>query len=561
MLNLLLIYIRIGILFFIFFPLFYSDALGFTNLLADSVEFRLSAKEVAKGEPLTVEARINGHKKFQPVQKVFSEGRIKAIYSGTMTETKIINFNTSTYTILKFTIVETKPGRYKVPSIQVSLDGRVHRIPETYFTVSNKTKPKRQSGFPGRISQFFEDTGEIPNTEGIEIRFHTNKTEVYMGEPIIGYFILYSKKRRIPTFERNPNESISFPFFASELLTGVQVTYPETVDLETGSGREEFFTKPYNREIYSLIPLKTGDFLVGKTHFELYNSHSFRLHSEKISVMPQKIKVKSLPKPIPSSFSGEVGNFEVDLNYSGTEVEEGEKWRFSLTVKGEGLCNRLKDPILRSIPKNFPGRIVSLGVDRESSFSENEDGGYSFECQAIFRYAMHLNKTTSPFESKISFFNPRSLKYEENKILIPAVIQTPRKPREENDESGNQLIENSPKGDFEDFSDSKTPIPWKKVMVWGIVLGLLGAGGYWFQIKVRPGLTRRREYLKKIDQVAGEKSGLLLERSLQKTVIEEEAGFLRSLRDKYTGKTFQDMFSILDYKEREILENYINKET
>jgi hypothetical protein len=57
-----------------------------------------------------------------------------------------------------------------------------------------------------------------------------------------------------------------------------------------------------------------------------------------------------------------------------TEIQKGNIFRFSILIEGKGLCNRLTDPLLKFIPKSFPGKIESLKVERNKKFAEINKG-------------------------------------------------------------------------------------------------------------------------------------------------------------------------------------------
>lgn len=524
---------------------------GVFPLLSAPVEFRLSSKEVAKGEVLEIDAIASGTNSIQPTSKVYTEGRIKAVYSGIMTETKIINFNASQNTIIKFQIVETKPGKYKVPPITVTMQGNNYTIPEQYFVVSDRhptpSSPSTNPFSGSPLNRFFEQKIESPWEEGDAfVRFQTSKSKVYLGEPIIGYFILYHKRTKVPYFERNPNESIEFPFFTSELLTGVQISYPKKVSLNQDGKEQEFYTSAYNREIYALTPLKVGKYQLGRTKFDLSINQRMQFLTKTLSVEPKEIEVELLPPGSPSSFSGEVGELEIRSEYSGLKVEKGNGWQYKVIVEGYGLCNRVKDPILDFIPSNFPGRILSLGVRRSQKFVAIKDGEFGFHCEAIFEYSVNIDSNSPAFYGEVSFFHPGLKNYDRKKVLFPELQVIPKS-------EDSKILE---KG--EDYSEIIYSFPgWKifwTVSILSIAIGL----GWYFMQNLRPKLARRLEYLLEIDKYSGSKSGLLLEDALIKNGYStDEAKYFRSLRDKYVETKFTEIVRLLDYREKEILNQFI----
>src|SRR5690606_28815161 len=129
-----------------------------------------------------------------------------------------------------------------------------------------------------------------------------------------------------------------FPFFTSELLTGVKISYPEEVAIDVDGKQALYNALPYNREIYALTPLKVGKFEIGSTKFDYTSSNRIHYMTHSIQSEPKSLEVIALPPNAPKSFTGEVGEMEVDTIYKGNHVELGEPWNFEIKINGFGLC-------------------------------------------------------------------------------------------------------------------------------------------------------------------------------------------------------------------------------
>lgn len=517
-------------------------------IIADPIEFRISSAEVGINEPLIIEAISNSGAVPKPVRKKFELGKVTAIYTGIQTETKIINFKTSSSTILRFTIQHSQPGVYSIPPIQVEENGQVYQIPNQKFTVT-----KKQYQPPSNLLNRFFSGNESELTSGLDtesshVKFHTSKSQIYLGEPIIGYFVFYNKKIRKPFFERNPNESISFPFFTSTLLSGVKINYPEQVELEFNGKTDKYFTNPYNREIFALTPIKVGNFKIGKTKFDFTNSQRIHFYTHTIDSTPKDIEVKPLPKGAPKSFTGEVGEYDMQVNLSKEKIVQGNPWSFSIEVKGVGLCNNFKDPILKALPKNFPGKIELLGSKRNQKFTEIGNQEYGFQCSIHFEYSLFLESDTSAFPIEISFFNARKSSYETIRKEIPELHIKKF--------SANGSLQSEQ--DVYDFSDQKAN---SKLRIYLILFSTAFSLGlvYYFVKKFKFSHSQnQKQYLLRIQNIAGQKTGILLEKILlERGFSVDEAKFWVELRKKYVGEKFTNIFSILETREKELLSKYI----
>lgn len=496
-----------------------------------------------------VDAILEGPGKIQPKSKIFEKGPIKAIYSGMSSETKIINLKTQQSTILKFVIIETKPGDYQVPPIEVVADGKVYQMPETYFTVT-KESYSTPPGHGGLFQRFFHEDNPVDESDSIFVKFQTSKSKAYIGEPIIGYFIIYYQGRAKPIFERNPNASISFPFFSSDLLAGVKVSYPEQVEVSESGRTGIFATQAYNREIFALTPLKAGKFKIGSTKFDYTYTNRIQFYTNSVHSEAKEIEIIPLPPNPPRQFSGEVGEMEMQLELSGNEVHAGNPWRFQVLVHGYGLCNRIKDPVLDLIPDSYPGKVVSTGVKRTQKFTEIRPNEYGFHCEAKFEYSIFSEKDCPEFWAEISFLNPQTGQYRTKSLQIPALHVLPPRPE--------ALTKKDSAGEERQFVWSEY-IQISTFLWIGLALGFAILGR--FLIRTVPEKIQIQSYLKTVQEVAGSKTGYILEKSLiEKGFGEESAKFFRYLKDKYVDRKISDLFPIIDYREKEILENLVRNQ-
>lgn len=550
---------RTAVILFFLTCLFFDGA-G-TTLAAQTVEFRISSTEVSKGEPLIVEAIVSGTEKVDPTHQEFREGNVSAFYIGTMHETKIINFKTSQNTILKFQISHRIPGQYKVPPITVRVRGNDHTIPDIRFRVQDKVYANPsipRSTFPGsQVPSFFgryleDEESEQPWGVGdSRVHFQVTKTKLYEGEPALGYFLFFHRYPTKPQFERNPNASISFPYFKTELLNGVYISHPEKISLAEGEGAQtrEFFVYPYNREVYALTGLKQGKHIIGLTKFDFLPSGRFTLKSHSLDSIPATVEVLPLPQTgKPRSFTGEVGDFEVSTKSSTTTIPEGGSGTFHIRIAGKGLCDRFQDPLTPFLPDRFPGKIVHIGVRKEKMFQEISKGEFGFLCSAEFDYSVQIYANTPSFEGEVSFFQPGLGKYDTRRVVFPEFHWVER----------TKQTEESIERDYSQWGLKSNGLGW---IGWIAILGLgvgCGVGYYFYQI--HPKRMQIRIYLEGIQNRAGSKSGLLLEKALlSKGMTEEEAKFFRILREKYGDRDIPKLWNLLNNSEQDLIYKYSKK--
>lgn len=127
---------------------------------------------------------------------------------------------------------------------------------------------------------------------------------------------------------------------------------------------------------------------------------------------PINITVKPLPAGAPSSFTGLVGNHHFELSTSKSKYLANEPIEMSLKVSGEGLLENYKAPTL------FSASELEKFDDQGSLDIKN------FKATKNFRYTYlgRKNITIPSHQISFSYFNPASLKYETQNIMMPEIF-------------------------------------------------------------------------------------------------------------------------------------------
>jgi hypothetical protein len=127
---------------------------------------------------------------------------------------------------------------------------------------------------------------------------------------------------------------------------------------------------------------------------------------------PINITVKPLPAGAPSSFTGLVGNHHFELSTSKSKYLANEPIEMSLKVSGDGLLENYKAPTL------FSASELEKFDDQGSLDIKN------FKATKNFRYTYlgRKNITIPSHQISFSYFNPASLKYETQNIMMPEIF-------------------------------------------------------------------------------------------------------------------------------------------
>ncbi|XDD48445.1 BatD family protein [Leptospira sp. WS39.C2] len=393
-----------GNLLFINFFLFLSFT---TQLQSTEVEFFFHPNEFSLGEIAKLEVKAYGDKTFRTLKTNVNQNGVRVRYVGSGTETQIINFKVSKSQIINFYVDTEREGNFYLPEITVEYDKKKYTSPPISFKVSKKTK-NSQNGFLKSFPFDFEDS---ISEENPEVSFHTNKSIFYKGEPIVGYFVLYYNHYRQPFLERDPNQSISFPFFLSETLRQVTVQ----IEREVIKNNVPKKTLVFAKEIYGLTALKSGTFLLGKTKFITGDSLRFNSLQETIETKPSKVIVLDLPNNAPSHFKGAIGNFKIYISNPPKQVHIGETAYFEIVIEGEGGHEGIY-PIEILNPN-----IKFISQSKTKNFQQLPSGEYGFYSKVKFLYGYQVSKLEKemiePF--KFSFFSLTEKKYNTVSVALP----------------------------------------------------------------------------------------------------------------------------------------------
>lgn len=487
---------RIILLFIFFsFPVF-----------AGEPRFYLSQSRAELGDPVFAVFELEGGAQVRILEKEFQGKGIKAVYWGMEDNTTILNYKAYRKKLLKYRLVVSAPGRYEVPEIGLEVDGK--KVHSGVLAVEFGTKRSSPRG-PGSIwSRFFSnESDQGPADENLKVVFQLDKKEVWTGQPVLGFFTLYYRDIVRPYFDRDPSSSIEFPYFRSEILSGMSLNIPEAVVYE-GLVYETF---PYNKEFFILTPLKSGEYSLGSTSFHLEGQLQSYFHMRTLRSIPGKIHVRPLPSPSFANFGGAVGKFQIETKDAPEEAPEGEPFLFKIVIKGKGNLAPVQDPIREGCGRIdcFP-EITLVQSSPQREFRELDPGEYGFSLNYSYVYSALPSKQGlwNPGKLPFVFFDPYSSRYSEVSIRLPAVKIGPPSLKA-----------------AEPIHETSEIIKVKTVILVALFLGIAGAVTVWF-FRLRK-VRGHEELLKRLDDWIGSKRGLVLKHSLlAKGISEDEASLL-----------------------------------
>jgi|JI8StandDraft_1071087.scaffolds.fasta_scaffold00081_30 hypothetical protein len=501
------------------------------SIFGNEVEFKLSSATVSLGEVIFLDVKHDGQKELKPIERKFESDNIQVYYIGDSFETQIINFTVTKKHVLKYQVAGKRTGKFKIPKIRIQLDNQIIESDELLIEVT----PKNNSRPQGIFDQFFGDQrDEVTISKPSEVVFHTNKNVCFVGEPIVGYYVLYSNGLRQPFLERDPNQSISFPFFLSEVLNQVTIQIDPVVN-RNGTDRN---TLVYLKEIYGLTPLRVGTYSIGSTNFIVGDSMRFGFTNEVLPVNTGKIQVLPLPKGAPNFFSGAIGEYDISFHAKPTQIHLGETYYFSIRVFGSGAGIGIEDP-LELTHTNSDHEFYLLKKEKSKVFRKLPEGEFGFYSVVEFFYSFQsILEGKREFQNpKISYFSPKNNAYETKKTTIPPLLVLPKRLRQKSNQTEEQPSE-----------------LWRKNYLFWILFGILMVTGISFLTQRMITNNQIRIQLEKLNGKIGTKKGEILRDYLVRHGIsEKEASSLAELSIAFPTMSWEKIYDYSNQKDKQML--------
>ena len=312
----------------------------------------------------------------------------------------IINFKKSETYEYSLHVASKRPGRFIIPPLVVSADGKRIESPRQRLIVRKGKNPRRYRDpfdvFPGRSRLQGKAT----------IRPITTKKTVYVGELFQVYFKLRTKFFESPDIFFREGANFQFDGFYSK-------SFRRKIDSHVDSN---VYSNSESALGFHFVPLVSGKNRITFTEVVVHDQERV---ASPIGVDDQQIAVQVLPLPAnakPNNFSGNVGDFEFSIMPL-PKVDRSNHEEFTITVQAQGKGNflHLSKPKLIISP-NFS--IVSTDVKYK-----RQDTSIDHHGEAAFAYSIlpQIAGTKSPGTFEINWFNPKTKTYQSFRKDIPKI--------------------------------------------------------------------------------------------------------------------------------------------
>jgi flagellar basal body-associated protein FliL len=255
-------------------------------------------------------------------------------FTGTSTQTTILNFKSNSKTIFTYIVTPAKEGSFQIPSILISVGSETYRTAPLMLQVTtgdNRPPGNANSPFFGELV-VPKEAAYVGEQIPIELRFYFDQRVNYESYPL-GQFPLIEGEGFVTRKYPDPSDrqlSVNGKLYRVQVyktaLTGVK---PGKLDLASASqqfrvvvgfGPNPSFGGPFQNYQDQIVTVKTNG---------------------------ASIEIKPLPSQgKPSNFSGAIGEFSMSASGAPLSTRVGDPIAMKVIIEGLGNFDRMLSPFL-----------------------------------------------------------------------------------------------------------------------------------------------------------------------------------------------------------------------
>ena len=361
----------------------------FSNIKATA---RLSDKIIGIGEQFTITISIeNGSGKVN-MPSMISNFTMRG---SSQSKSMVFSGNQLVSTqIYYYTYLAKKAGEYEITPIYIKSQGKTYRANAiTIKVIEGSVRNKDHSG-----NESLKDNIISLEYDEVYIENKINKKDVYLHEPI---YITQTAYTRIPIKVLGASSIPSRENF---------ISINDTTDYKTTRGvieNKTFSIKTLKKEI--LYPIKSGKKNIELTSFLLQTSGDVFTEQLEKGAEVVEINVRPLPKTKNKNFSGGVGEFDFNVEYSDREIKVGESVSIKIMVKGYGNTSIIEMPAINT---NKLGNYFTIYPTKEYNTNWFDNDGKLIG-EKHLEYLLLANESTDYLfdELEFNYFSPDTQSY------------------------------------------------------------------------------------------------------------------------------------------------------
>lgn len=353
------------------------------------------------------------------------------IYKGSTVGKKGLVYMTN----IVFTLVAVQEGRFLIGSASAMVDGDLKKSNDAFVKVISKEDAELlKNNITERDSLSEVDLSGDENVmekirQNLFLRVNVNKKSIYVGEPVVAEFKLYSRLESRSEIVKNPG----FYGFGVHDIIGIG---------DRVSATEIINGKPFDVHVIrkvQLYPLQPGNFSIdgmeldNKVEFNkqqmedadqeivenMYGAQQDLGKNDFIETFELALRtpainiaVKPLPKEnAPKNFSGAVGKFNITGKIDRDNLKRNQEGKLVITLRGEGNFSQIGAPQIE-----WPAELEAFEPSSQENFNQQQVPLYGTKS---FEFPFVGNKPgdyiIAPVE--FTFFNVNRNRYETVKTL------------------------------------------------------------------------------------------------------------------------------------------------
>ena len=376
----------------------YISFLFFLNISFSQVKFETEVSKTKLGvnENLRVDFKMNKDgDNFNPPS--FNGFRVVGGPNQSVSNSWINGVRTFSKTYSYFLTPEKK-GNYTIGQASIEIDGDIYKTLPVKVQVTEAVESSLSPGSPSSVVD-----------DDIELSIEISKSNPYLNEPIsVEFKLLFNPKINVtnlgeidnPEFKNFWSQNIKIPRLEikSTSYKGQRynyVTWKKALLFPQKAGDLELL--PLTLDVTIDVPTNRRDF---------FGNTIYTQTSKKVASRKRIIKVKNFPENgKPESFNGAVGNFDISLNSSKSQLKATESFQLEFKVNGNGNLKLFSLPEI-IVPSSLEKYAPEFKEKINTSLS-----GMNGEISNVYTIVPQYQGKYPIPPVEFSFFNPKTEQY------------------------------------------------------------------------------------------------------------------------------------------------------
>ena len=434
----------------------YISFLFFLNISFSQVKFETEVSKTKLGvnENLRVDFKMNKDgDNFSPPS--FNGFRVVGGPNQSVSNSWINGVRTFSKTYSYFLTPEKK-GNFTIGQASIEIDGDIYKTLPVKVQVTEAVESSLSPGSPSSVVD-----------DDIELSIEISKSNPYLNEPIsVEFKLLFNPKINVtnlgeidnPEFKNFWSQNIKIPRLEikSTSYKGQRynyVTWKKALLFPQKAGDLELL--PLTLDVTIDVPTNRRDF---------FGNTIYTQTSKKVASRKRIIKVKNFPENgKPESFNGAVGNFDISLNSSKSQLKATESFQLEFKVNGNGNLKLFSLPEI-IVPSSLEKYAPEFKEKINTSLS-----GMNGEISNVYTIVPQYQGKYPIPPIEFSFFNPKTEQYVtlySNESIVD-VLDGPTRLSESNVQASNPVsnsITSSDQFNFIKLNSNFTQIDAKNII-------------------------------------------------------------------------------------------------